>query len=79
MPARGSSANSVLPSRSLRGLVRSAVRGERGARSSQHRALGKWYSFFVVLATAQVLGASSQVTLPGDLERACPLKRPKPC
>ena len=30
MPTRGGSANSVLPSRSLRGLVRSAVRGERG-------------------------------------------------
>ena len=41
MPTRGGSANSVLPPRSLRGLVRSAVRGERGARSSQHRALGK--------------------------------------
>ena len=27
-----------------------------------------------MLAAAQVLGALSQVTLPGDLERACPPK-----
>ena len=43
MLTRRGSANTVLPSVSLGGLVRSAVRGERGARSSQHRALGKWY------------------------------------
>ena len=70
MPARGGSANSVLPPRSLRGLVRSA---------EQASCFRQVLSFFVVLAAAQVLGALPQVTLPGDLERACPLKRPKPC
>jgi hypothetical protein len=34
---RGGSASSVLPSRLPKGLVRSAVRVERGARSSQRR------------------------------------------
>ena len=55
MPARGGSANSVLPSRSLKGLVRSAVRSERGARSSQHRALGKWYPFSLCLQLPRCL------------------------
>ena len=37
MPTRGGFANSVLPSRSPRGFVRSAANVERGARSSQYR------------------------------------------
>jgi len=37
LPTRGGSASSVLPPRLTKGLIRSAVRVERGARSSQHR------------------------------------------
>ena len=34
---------------------------------------------FVVFGAVEVLGPPSQVTLPGDLERAFLLKRPAPC